>query len=404
MPKWSPDGNWIAYTGGDHFHMASVFVIPGAGGMPVNVGAKVQRYITGFEWLPDSQSLAISTWDAVDWPILRVRTTDSSVERLTAGPAMRQTWSVAADGTIVWTQSDGSHLGLVFSRSAGDGKVHEIFDANPQMRNWDLGEQGAIEWKNSRGETLQGVLLKPVGYQAGKHYPLIVDGYPAQPNGFKATQMMGNQLWAAHGYAVFWPAARAPHTWMDAYRDQAFNDAAQGPKGVEVLIDDVLSGVDEVIRSGVADPERIGLHGFSNGGGVVGYLVTRTNRFRCAVWASGVYPDWILPALLQTDSTLASFEGGPNVWDAPQTYVNLSAVYHLGQVSTPMLLAVGDDDGFFFLGALELYNSLRALKKDVTPLRYAGQGHGFTGAALKDFASRESAFFDRYLKIPAEPR
>ncbi len=399
MPKWAPDGKSIAYVGGDHFQMQSVFVIPAAGGATVNAGAKVQRYITGFEWLPDSQSLAVSTWDAVDWPILRVRTADGSVEKLTDGAAMRQTFSVARDGAIVWTQSDGSHLGLVLGRSGRDGKVGQIFDANPQIRNWELGGQEVVAWKNGRGETLEGVLLKPVGYEPGKRYPLIVDGYPAQPNGFKAGMMMGNQLWAAQGYAVFWPSARAPHTWMDPYRDQAFNEAAQGPKGIDVLVDDVLSGVDEVVRRGIADPQRVGLHGFSNGGGVVGYLVTRTDRFRCAVWVSGVYPDWILPAMLQTDSTLATFEGGANVWDDPDTYVKLSAVYHLKNVSTPMLLAAGDDDGFFFLGSLELYNSLRWLKKDVTLLRYAGQGHGFMGPALKDFAAREIAFFDRYLKV-----
>jgi dipeptidyl aminopeptidase/acylaminoacyl peptidase len=364
----------------------------------------VQRYILGFEWLPDSASLVLQTWDAVNWPLSRLRTADGSVEKLTSGAAMRQAFSVAGDGTIVWAQSDGGHFGQVLARSARDGKSSEIFDANRQMRDWTLGAQEVVEWKNSRGETLEGVLLKPVGYQAGKRYPLIVDGYPAQPNGFKSTLMMGNQLWAAQGYAIFWPAARAPHTWMNSYREQAFQDAAKGPKGVELSVDDVMSGVDELIRRGIVDPDRMGLHGFSNGGGVVGYLVTHTNRFKCAVWISGVYPDWVLPALVQTDSTLATFAGGPSVLEDPEFYVKLSAIYRLKNVATPMLLAAGDDDGFFFLGAIELYNSLRALKKDVTLLRYAGQGHGFTGAALKDFSARESAFFDKHLKIPSPER
>jgi dipeptidyl aminopeptidase/acylaminoacyl peptidase len=92
------------------------------------------------------------------------------------------------------------------------------------------------------------------------------------------------------------------------------------------------------------------------------------------------------------------------VWDDPETFVKLSAVYHLKNVTTPMLLAVGDDDGFFFLGALELYNSLRSLKKEVTLLRYAGQGLGFSGAALQDFTARESAFFNRYLGAGSTPK
>ncbi len=238
--------------------------------------------------------------------------------------------------------------------------MEELFDPNPQIRAWALGEQEVIRWKNSRGQELEGVLIKPVGYEPGKRYPIIVDGYNSQPNGFKSFQMMGNQLWAAQGYAVFWPVARAPHTWMDAYRDDAFDHEAHGPKGIDALLDDAMSGIDEVIRRGIADPGRLGLHGFSNGGGAVGYLVTHSERFKCAVWASGVYPDWITPALLQTDSTLATFEGGANVWDEPETYVKLSAVYQLQNLTTPMLLAVGDDDGYFLLGAGVLQQPPRA--------------------------------------------
>lgn len=161
-------------------------------------------------------------------------------------------------------------------------------DLNPQLRDWTLGAQEVVRWKNRRGDALEGILIKPVGFQAGQKYPLIVDGYPSQPNGFKASQMMGNQLWASKGYAVFWPNPRAPHTWMDPYRGEAAAHAGKGPQGWDVTVDDVLSGVDELIRRGIADGDRMGLYGFSNGGGVVNYLVTRTDRFKCAVSVAGV--------------------------------------------------------------------------------------------------------------------
>jgi dipeptidyl aminopeptidase/acylaminoacyl peptidase len=142
------------------------------------------------------------------------------------------------------------------------------------------------------------------------------------------------------------------------------------------------------------------LYGFSNGGGVVNYLVTRTSRFKCAVSVAGVWPDWIRPLLLEYEETLPTWAGGITPWSDPEGYIRLSAVFHLDKVTTPMLLADGDDDGDFLLGMIEMYNGLRYLGKDVIFLRYPDQGHGFTGVAMKDFWERENAFFDKYLRTP----
>lgn len=81
--------------------------------------------------------------------------------------------------------------------------------------------------------------------------------------------------------------------------------------------------------------------------------------------------------------------------------LGLSAIYRLDKVSTPLLLADGDNDGLFLLGEIGMYNGLRYLKKDVVLLRYANQGHGFEGGAMRDFWERENAFFDKYLKSPS---
>ena len=89
---------------------------------------------------------------------------------------------------------------------------------------------------------------------------------------------------------------------------------------------------------------------------------------------------------------------GAKLWDDPSAYVKLSAVFRAGKVKTPMLLADGDDDGDFLLGSIEMYDVLRAAGADVTLLRYPGQGHVLTGAALKDFWRREAAFLAAYLK------
>jgi dipeptidyl aminopeptidase/acylaminoacyl peptidase len=190
---------------------------------------------------------------------------------------------------------------------------------------------------------------------------------------------------------------------MNPFKTEAYDHEARGSKGWDVMVDDFMSGVDELIRRGIVDPDRMGLYGFSNGGGVVTYLLTRTQRFKCAVVVAGVYPDWSVPFFLETDSTVPEFAGGILPWEDPGWYVRLSVVYRLDRISAPILLADGNDDGPFLLGTIEVYNGLRRLGRDVTFLRYPGQGHGFEGPAMKDFWERENAFFDRYLKPEPPP-
>ena len=125
--------------------------------------------------------------------------------------------------------------------------------------------------------------------------------------------------------------------------------------------------------------------------------MTRTNQFKCAVSVAAVYPDWFRPLFLEGDGFTVAV-AGVSPWDDPEAYLRLSAIFHLKQVTTPMLLADGDNDGDFLLGMIEMYNGLRYLGKEVTFLRYPNQGHGFSGPAMKDFWEREMAFFDKYLK------
>jgi len=215
-------------------------------------------------------------------------------------------------------------------------------------------------------------------------------------DGFKHGLMGMNQAWASMGYMIFWPDPRTPPTWGNPFKSATFDMAGKGPEGWDVAEDDVLSGVDELINRGLADPERIGLYGFSNGSALVNNLVTRTNRFKCAVSVGPALTDWVRSSFLNTGNWVAAFDGGVTVWDDPAGYVKLSAVFFLNKVKTPMLLAVGDDDGAL-LDSIEMYNGLRYFGQDVTLLRYSNQGHGFTGAALEDFLQREAAFFDKYL-------
>ncbi len=300
---------------------------------------------------------------------------------------------------LAWVQSDSSSSGVIHVADQNGHEPRILLDVNPELKQWALGKQEVIEWKNSRGEETQGILIKPVGYEKGKTYPLIVDPYPGPTGMLKLDPMLGNQAFASKGYAVFFPGERTAHTWPNPVKGDLFNEATRGAKGVDIMMDDLMTGIDALARHGIVDQDRMCLYGFSNGGGATNLIVTRTSRFRCAVSASGVLNDWSLAFFLSEDETIPELLGGQTPWGDPATYLALSPVYHLNKVTTPMLLAVGDNEGGILqLYTIELYKGLRYLGRDVTLLKYPGQGHGFEGAALRDYWQRVNEFFDSHLK------
>jgi dipeptidyl aminopeptidase/acylaminoacyl peptidase len=399
LPSWSPDGKWIAYLGREHFGMQSVFVVPTSGGKPINITSDINRSIQEFHWSGDSRSIVVSFADGVSTPIARVAVPAGGSVNVACGKAVPRWPMVVTDsGSVAWQQSDGSSLGVIQLLIPGADSPRVLVDLNPQIKEWELGDQEVIRWKSRRGDQMEGILIKPVGYRKGHKYPLIVDCYPGVQNHFFGYPMSGNQELASRGYAVFYPNARTPYTWMNPFKTEKHDQAARGPSGWKVTVDDVMSGVDELIHRGIVDPARMGLYGFSNGSGIVNYLITTTGRFKCAVSVASVLSDWSRSAFLDEISPWVRTLVGKAPWDAPRAYTQLSVIYRLNSVTTPLLLANGDDDVECLLNTIEIYKALRSLGRDVTVLRYPGQGHVFTGAAVKDFRDRELAFFDKYLK------
>jgi dipeptidyl aminopeptidase/acylaminoacyl peptidase len=399
LPVWSPDGRFVAYFGSEHFGSESVWLISANGGRPLNMTESVDRRVADFSWAGDGRSIVFTYTDGVAWPIARVDVQSRKLTEVSGGEAAyRLQLTVARSGAVAWEQTDGSSQGVIWIR-AKDKVPYVLVDLNPQIKEWELGAQEIVRWSNSRGDELEGILIKPIGYEAGRRYPLVVDGYPQLSNGFFADVMYTGQGLAARGYAVFYPNARTRTVWMNSFKSRTFDQASRESRDWKLTYDDVMTGVDTLIRRGIIDGDRMGLYGFSNGGAVVNALLTMTGRFKCAVSVAGALGvDWFLPFFLSTANPIVPSAAGATPWQDPDLYIELSPIFHLDKVTTPILLADGDLDGSILLTDIEMYNALRWLGKDVTFLRYPNEGHGFTGAALEDFWQRENAFLDKYLK------
>jgi dipeptidyl aminopeptidase/acylaminoacyl peptidase len=401
MPEWSPDGAKIAFLANERSGTTSLLITPGQGGRPVNATARLDRSVMESHWVSGHGSVIVSYVDGVSWSIARIDLASGQIEPLSGQQgAFRGSVTVASAGSLAWAEDNPGTPGEIQLLSVGALGPSVLRNLNPQTSLFALGKQEILRWRNHHGDELEGLLIKPPNYQQGRRYPLIVDAMPRQPNTFKGYPMLGNQAWASNGYVVFWPNARTPTEWEDPFKSREYDQAAKGPKGWDVTVDDVMSGVDELIRHQIVDSDRMCLYGFSNGAGIVNYLVTRTDRFKCAVSVSGL-SDWMsLPLLTGDPQRLVEgmLGNGATPWENPDDYVEVSAVFHLKSVVTPMLLAAGDEEDGFLLNTIEMFSGLRRLGKDVTLLRYPNQDHGFTGAALADFGAREATFFAKYLK------
>jgi dipeptidyl aminopeptidase/acylaminoacyl peptidase len=265
-----------------------------------------------------------------------------------------------------------------------------------------LGVEVPLDWLNTHGDPLSAAFLLPQDYIPGRRYPLIVDAYPLQSAHYWMHSMGGNQTWAAAGYVVFKPGERAPHVLPNGLSNPSFADRGKGPAGFEITLDDVLSGVDELARRGIIDPSRMCLYGHSNGGSAVSYLVSMTNRFKCAVVAAPAMADWVVPAVLQTGARAAmnAGSGGMDFNKDINDFVKMSAVFQLYKSRTPMLIVSGDNDPLL-VDAISVYNAVRDTGTPVTLVRYPDQGHVLTGSAMADFWRRQMDFFGKYLQPDA---
>ncbi len=294
--------------------------------------------------------------------------------------------------------------GLTYSRDvfvSGVGeteKATRLTSVNPQVDTWKLPQLSRVTWKGANGDEVEGTLELPPDYQPGTKLALIVclHGGPtgAESYGFKYS-IYGHTLLAAKGYALFCPNYRG----STGYGDQFLIELIGHENEIEV--EDILKGVDALIERGIADPERLGVMGWSNGGYLTNCLITGTNRFKAASSGAGVFDMTIQWGEEDTPGHVINYlEGLP--WKQPAEYQKTSPLYQLQDTfRTATLIHVGEqDERVPVTHSRTLHRALHHYVKAPTELViYPGTGHGLTQyhhrlAKLK----WDQAWFEKYLK------
>ena len=273
-----------------------------------------------------------------------------------------------------------------------------VTNTNPFQSNYAWGHEELIEYKNSHGERLQGALYYPAGYDPAKKYPMVVYMYEKLSDGLHQYSAPSERNYynagaiTSHGYFMLEP-------------DIVFKPRDPGVS----VVDCVTSAVKRVIQMGVIDPKKVGVMGHSWGGFDSVYLATHTTNFFAAAVAGAPITDlvsnygnhhWSI-GIAETDH----IETGQQRMEVPlyedlQAYIRNSAVFGVQNMTTPLMIEVGDSDGtVFYHQGIELYNIARRAKKNVVLLEYAGEDHGLRKKADQvDYQRRIFAWFGHYLK------
>lgn len=284
----------------------------------------------------------------------------------------------------------------------GDAQPRRLTDSNPWLKDIRLAKQEIVRYKARDGLEIQGILIHPLDEKPDKRYPLIltVHGGPESHyrNGWLTRYSGAGQLGAARGFAVFYPNYRG-----STGRGVAFSKMDQADYAGKEF-DDLIDGVDHLIRIGLVDADRVGVTGGSYGGFATAWCSTYySERFAAGVMFVGISDHVSKAGTTDIPNEMTLVHARKRLWDDWDFFEERSPIRYVEKARTPLLILGGKDDTRVNPGqSLELYRNLKIIgKTPVRLVRYPGEGHGNRKAGARyDYNLRMMRWFNHYLKGP----
>jgi dipeptidyl aminopeptidase/acylaminoacyl peptidase len=358
----------------------------------------LDRGVSSLRFASDGKSISfLVTDDRWVYPA-QIKLAGGGVERMMTAPVVLSNWS--------WSNNHGAAI------SGGDMRTAEVYAIeNGALRQLthqndallaevEIAPTEEVSFKSKDGTEVHGLLTKPIGYVAGTKVPLLLRIHGG-PNGQDAHSFtVERQFFAANGYAVLNVNYRG-----SAGRGHKYSRAIFADWG-HFEVEDLQAGVDHVIRMGVADPDRLGVGGWSYGAILTDYMIASDGRFKAATSGAGTA---FTVAFYGTDQyiTQYDYEIGPP-WDAKawETYVKISYPFlHADRIKTPTLFLGGERDfNVPVQGGQQMYQALRSLGVDTQLVIYPNENHGITRPSyVRDRYERYLAWYDKYVKRTPAP-
>jgi dipeptidyl aminopeptidase/acylaminoacyl peptidase len=399
--EWSPDGRWIAFLEGDErkygaYNMDHLAVVAADGSSaPARVkGAEdLDRGVSSPEFGADGTSLTVLVTDDRSVYPVRVPVAGGPAERLMPAPMVVSSPTSAGACHAVLSGSDTkpTEVHVVEGR-----RLRALTHQNDALvAELELAPTEDVSFKSKDGTEVHGLLTRPVGYVAGSRVPFLLRIHGG-PNGQDAHSFSAErQFFAANGYAVLAVNYRG-----SAGRGAKFSKAIFADWG-HYEVEDLQAGVDHVVKMGVADPNRLGVGGWSYGGILTDYLIASDTRFKAATSGAGTA---FTVAFYGTDQYIIQYDHeigppwNPKAWE---TYQKISYPFlHADRIKTPTLFLGGERDfNVPVQGGQQMYQALRSLGIDTQLVIYPNENHGIARPSYqRDRLERYLAWYEKYLK------
>jgi dipeptidyl aminopeptidase/acylaminoacyl peptidase len=398
-PAFSPDGQWITYVAGGApediwYSISALAAVPAAGGKARILTPDLDRNVSNPRFTPDGKSILFLIEEGGTVHLARVPAGGGAVERVVGGDRVVEGYGVGPKGEIAVLETDPTRPSEI---SAVDGKgLRRLTRINDDfLRGIKLASVQRLKVKSADGQAIDAFLTLPPGAPAGpagQRLPTLLRIHGGPVDQFTMAFQTEWQILAAHGYAVVAANPRG-----SAGYGHAFSRAIWADWGNKDF-NDVMAAVDHVVAMGIADPERLGVGGWSYGGILTDYVVTKTGRFKAAI-AGASETNYL--ANYGTDHYQREWEAELGLpWKNAEQWMRLSPFFQLEKITTPLLLLCGGADvNVPCLNSEQLFQGLRRLGRDTELVIYPEQYHSIEKPTyVKDRYDRYLAWYDKHLR------
>ncbi len=402
-PGYSPDGKWIAISASDgppRWAQSDRLVIyPATGGAGRQMAVSHDAAPNVIGWSPDGAKIMFTEPKGTGTAMYTVDVTAGTIREM-------QYENAVISGVNM--NRDGQMFAFVMQRPDSPPEVHavrtgapnttQISTANTDYSKIPVGKTEVVKWKSKDGREIEGLLTYPTGYSAGSKVPLILNIHGGPAGVFQQSYIGGRGVYplatfASKGYAILRPNPRGSSGYGTEFRRANIKDWG----GMDY--EDLMTGVDHVIAMGVADPNRLGVMGWSYGGYMTSTIITKTKRFKAASAGAPVTNLMSFNGTADIPSFVPDYFGG-DFWNDPATYSKHSAMFNIKNATTPTLVQHGEAD--IRVPIEQGYQLYMALKRQNVPTRMLilpRQPHGPNEPKMQIAAMQANLdWFEKYLK------